>query len=181
MAESTQHKLDRVRPPRVQITYDVEIGGAIQKKELPLVVGIMADLAGSTLNAIAMKDRKFIEIDRDNFNDVMKSIAPTAAISVDNHIDKTSSSLPVSLTFQTIEDFDPANLVLQVEGLRRLLESRRRLNDLLAKLDGNDQLNDALLDVVSKPEELKQLKASNSTPADTTAVTVPAEGEASNG
>jgi type VI secretion system protein ImpB len=177
MAESTQHKLDRVRPPRVQITYDVEIGGAIQKKELPLVVGIMADLSGSTANAVAMKDRKFIEIDRDNFNDVMKSVAPTAALSVDNHLDKTSTTLPIALTFQTIEDFDPANLVMQVDGLRRLLESRRRLNDLLAKLDGNDQLNDALLDVVSKPEELKQLKASNPTPADA----VPVEGEVTHG
>jgi type VI secretion system ImpB/VipA family protein len=171
MAESTQHKLDRVRPPRVQITYDVEIGGAIQKKELPLVVGIMADLSGATENPLLMKERKFIEIDRDNFNDVMKSIAPTVAVSVANHIDKNSSSLPVSLSFQTIEDFTPANLVMQVAGLRRLLESRRRLNDLLAKLDGNDSLNDALLDVVSKPEELKQLRATNTPP----------EGEAANG
>lgn len=161
MAESTQHKLDRVRPPRVQITYDVEIGGAIQKKELPLVVGIMSDLTGATVNAVPLKDRKFVEIDRDNFNEVMKSLAPTASISVANHIDKNASSLPVSLSFQTIEDFTPANLVEQVEGLRKLLASRRRLNDLLAKLDGNDALNSVLLDVVAKPEELKQLKASN--------------------
>ena len=161
MAESTQHKLDRVRPPRVQITYDVEIGGAIQKKELPLVVGIMSDLTGATVNAVPLKDRKFVEIDRDNFNEVMKSLAPTASISVANHIDKNASSLPVSLSFQTIEDFTPANLVEQVEGLRKLLASRRRLNDLLAKLDGNDELNSVLLDVVAKPEELKQLKASN--------------------
>lgn len=161
MAESTQHKLDRVRPPRVQITYDVEIGGAIQKKELPLVVGIMSDLTGATINAKPLKDRKFVEIDRDNFNDVMKSMAPTVSVSVENHIDKKVSSLPVTLSFQTIEDFNPANLVEQVDGLRKLLASRRRLNDLLAKLDGNDELNSALLDVVSKPEDLKQLKASN--------------------
>jgi type VI secretion system protein ImpB len=161
MAESTQHKLDRVRPPRVQITYDVEIGGAIQKKELPLVVGIMSDLTGATINATPLKDRKFVEIDRDNFNDVMKSIAPTVSVSVESRIDKTASSLPVTLSFQTIEDFNPANLVEQVDGLRKLLASRRRLNDLLAKLDGNDELNSALLDVVGKPEDLKQLKASN--------------------
>jgi type VI secretion system ImpB/VipA family protein len=169
MPESTQHKLDRVRPPRVQITYDVEIGGAIQKKELPLVVGILSDLSGATPNPIAMKDRKFIEIDRDNFNEVLKSIGPTTSSSVANHLDKSKNSLPVSLKFESIDDFTPANLVQQVEGLRKLLDSRRRLNDLLAKLDGNDFLNQTLLDVVAKPEELKQLKAANS-----------AEGEATN-
>jgi type VI secretion system ImpB/VipA family protein len=161
MPESTQHKLDRVRPPRVQITYDVEIGGAIQKKELPLVVGILSDLSGATPNPVTMKDRKFIEIDRDNFNEVLKSIGPTISGSVANHIDKNKDSLPVSLKFESIDDFTPANLVQQVEGLRKLLDSRRRLNDLLAKLDGNDFLNQTLLDVVAKPEELKQLKAVN--------------------
>jgi type VI secretion system protein ImpB len=161
MPESIQHKLDRVRPPRVQITYDVEIGGAIQKKELPLVVGILSDLSGATPNPIAFKDRKFIEIDRDNFNDVMKSVAPTLKFSVANHLNKDTETLPVELSFQTLDDFTPTNLVHQVEGLRNLLQARRRLNDLLAKLDGNDSLNEALLDVASKPEELKQLKASN--------------------
>jgi len=162
MAESTQHKLDRIRPPRVQITYDVEIGGAIQKKELPLVVGILSDLSGATPNPVALKERKFVEIDRDNFNEVLKSIGPTLKVSVPNLLDKTSETLSAELSFQTMEDFTPTSLVYQIEGLRKLLESRRRLNDLLAKLDGNDALNRQLLDVVSKPEELKQLKASNS-------------------
>jgi type VI secretion system ImpB/VipA family protein len=168
MPESTQHKLDRVRPPRVQITYDVEIGGAIQKKELPLVVGILSDLSGATPNPITMKDRKFIEIDRDNFNQVLKSIGSTISSSVANHLDNSKDSLPVSLKFESIDDFTPANLVQQVEGLRKLLDSRRRLNDLLAKLDGNDFLNQTLLDVVAKPEELKQLKAVNSTEGEAT-------------
>jgi type VI secretion system ImpB/VipA family protein len=168
MPESTQHKLDRVRPPRVQITYDVEIGGAIQKKELPLVVGILSDLSGATPNPITMKDRKFIEIDRDNFNQVLKSIGSTISSSVANHLDKSKDSLPVSLKFESIDDFTPANLVQQVEGLRKLLDSRRRLNDLLAKLDGNDFLNQTLLDLVAKPEELKQLKAVNSTEGEAT-------------
>src|SRR5580698_8131383 len=104
MAESTQHKLDRVRPPRVQITYDVEIGGAIQKKELPLVVGILADLAGATQQPLSIKDRKFVEIDRDNFNEVMQSLAPSLSFSVDNLMDKEASSLPVALTFESIDD-----------------------------------------------------------------------------
>lgn len=168
MPESTQHKLDRVRPPRVQITYDVEIGGAIQKKELPLVVGILSDLSGATPNPIAMKDRKFIEIDRDNFNEVLKSIGPTISSSVANHVNKSKDPLSVSLKFESIDDFTPANLVQQVESLRKLLDSRRRLNDLLAKLDGNDFLNQTLLDVVAKPEELKQLKATNSTEGEAT-------------
>jgi len=161
MPESIQHKLDRVRPPRVQITYDVEIGGAIQKKELPLVVGIMSDLSGATPNPIALKDRKFIEIDRDNFNEVMKSVGPTLKLSVANHLNKDTETLPIELSFQTLDDFTPTNLVHQVESLSKLLQARRRLNDLLAKLDGNDSLNEALLDVASKPDELKQLKASN--------------------
>jgi type VI secretion system protein ImpB len=161
MAESTQHKLGRVRPPRVQITYDVEIGGAIQKKELPLVVGILSDLAGATQQPLSLKDRKFVEIDRDNFNEVMQSLAPSLSFSVDNFVDKEASSLPVNLTFDGIEDFSPVSLTNKVESLKKLLASRQRLNDLFAKLDGNDELNDALLDVVSKPEELKQLKASN--------------------
>jgi type VI secretion system ImpB/VipA family protein len=167
MAESTQHKLDRVRPPRVQITYDVETGGAIQKKELPLVVGILSDLSGDTPNKIALKDRKFVEIDRDNFNEVLKSTSPTLKLSVPNRLDTKTETLPLELSFQTLDDFTPTNLVLQVEALRKLLDTRRRLNDLLAKLDGNDVLNQALLDVVAKPEELKQLQAG--TPAEETA------------
>jgi type VI secretion system protein ImpB len=167
MAESIQHKLDRVRPPRVQITYDVETGGAIQKKELPLVVGILSDLSGDTPNTIALKERKFVEIDRDNFNEVLKSISPTLKVSVANKLDDKTETLPVELSFQTLDDFTPSNLVLQVEALSKLLDTRRRLNDLLAKLDGNDVLNQALLDVVAKPEELKQLKAGN--PAEETA------------
>jgi type VI secretion system ImpB/VipA family protein len=167
MAESTQHKLDRVRPPRVQITYDVETGGAIQKKELPLVVGILSDLSGDSPNPIALKERKFVEIDRDNFNEVLKSVSPTVKLSVPNRLDTKTETLPVELSFQSLDDFTPANLVLHVDALSKLLDTRRRLNDLLAKLDGNDALNQALLDVVAKPEDLKQLKAGS--PAEETA------------
>lgn len=167
MAESIQHKLDRVRPPRVQITYDVEIGGAIQKKELPLVVGILADLNGVTENPLSLKERKFIEIDRDNFNDVLKSTNCKLKYTVPNRTgDGSGDTLPLELAFQTLDDFTPANLVHQIEGLRKLLDTRRRLNDLLAKLDGNDALNAELLKVVNAPDDLKQLQASN-TPEET--------------
>jgi len=162
MPESTQHKLDRIRPPRVQITYDVEIGGAIQKKELPLVMGILADLSGKPEEALPkLKDRKFVEIDRDNFNDILQSITPRMTAQVDNKLSKDGGKMNVELKFRHMEDFSPLNIVKQVEALRKLFESRQKLNDLLAKLDGNDTLDGMLQTVTGNPEELKQLKAAN--------------------
>ncbi len=160
MPESTQHKLDRVRPPRVQITYDVEIGGAIQKKDLPLVVGILADLSGKPENPLPpLKERKFVEIDRDNFNDVMASIAPRVVVSAENKLVKDGDRLNVALTFRHIDDFNPLNVVKQVEALRKLYEARQHLSDLLAKLDGNDYLDSLLKEAARKPDELKQITA----------------------
>ena len=160
MAESTQHKLDRIRPPRVQITYDVEIGDAIEMKELPFVVGIMADLAGKPAEALPrIKDRKFVEIDRDNFNDVMASIGPRLALRVDNKlVEEEDSKLNAELNFKHIDDFEPINVVKQVEPLRKLFEARQRLNDLIAKLDGNDDLDSLLQEVVENTDSLKELK-----------------------
>lgn len=146
--DSTQKWLGRNRPPRVQITYDLETGGAIQKKELPLVVGILADLAGDTKDEeplAALKKRKFVEIDRDNFNDVLKSIGPTLTIK------------GKALKFQKIDDFRPESIVNQVDELRQMLETRQALNDLLAKLDGNDSLNAQLRRVVESPENQTKL------------------------
>lgn len=162
MPESTQHKLDRIRPPRVQITYDVEIGGAIQKKELPLVMGIMADLSGKPEEALPkLKDRKFVEIDRDNFNDILKSITPRMTAQVDNKLSKDGGKTNIELKFRHIDDFSPLNIVLQVEALRKLFESRQKLNDLLAKLDGNDTLDQMLQTATANADEMKQLKAAN--------------------
>ncbi len=160
MAESTQHKLDRVRPPRVQITYDVEIGNAIEKKELPLVVGILADLSGHPAAPLAkLSDRRFVEIDRDNFNEVLASTAPRLAVHVDNSISGDGSKLNVELKFSHFDDFDPVNLVKQVTPLRRLFEARQRLRDLLTKLDGNDDLDKLLQEVVANTEGLQEIKA----------------------
>ena len=160
MAESTQHKLDRIRPPRVQITYDVEIGDAIQKKELPFVVGVMADLSGKPETALPkLKDRKFVEIDRDNFNDVLSSSAPRLTFRVDNRLTNDGSKLNVELKFSNLDDFNPANVVSQVEPLRKLLEARTRLTDLLGKLDGNDKLDELLQDVVANTDGLKEIKS----------------------
>ncbi|MBG4800936.1 type VI secretion system contractile sheath small subunit [Pseudomonas aeruginosa] len=160
MAESTQHKLDRVRPPRVQITYDVEIGNAIEKKELPLVVGILADLSGKPDTPPAkLVERRFVDIDRDNFNEILSSISPRATLQVDNTISGDDSKLNVELRFNHIEDFDPVNLVKQVVPLRRLFDARQRLRDLLTKLDGNDDLDQLLQDVVANTEGLQEIKA----------------------
>lgn len=160
MAESTQHKLGRVRPPRVQITYDVEIGGALESKELPLVVGILADLAGqSGPDLPRLKERKFVQIDRDNFDDVMVSLLPKLKLSVASKLEEGGGKLPVSLAFRGLEDFHPRRVLDQIEPLKKLLEQRQRLVDLLAKLDGNEALNELLQDALRDRSRLEALKA----------------------
>ena len=160
MPESTQHKLDRVRPPRVQITYDVEIGDAIVMKELPFVVGIMSDLSGKPAEPLPpLKERKYVEIDRDNFNDIMKSIGPRLALRADNRLAGDGEKMNVELTFANLDDFSPINVLKQVEPLRKLFEARTRLADLLAKLDGNDALDALLQDVVKNTDGMQQIKS----------------------
>jgi type VI secretion system protein ImpB len=159
MSESLQQKLGRVRRPRVQITYDVETGSAIQKKELPFVVGILADLSGRPAQAPPpMKERSFVDIDRDNLNDVMASIGPRLEIQVDNTVTK-KGSLNLELRFKTMDDFGPLNIVGQVDQLKKLYEIRQRLSDLLTKLDGNVNLDSLLTRVSSDPEGLKKVRA----------------------
>lgn len=160
MAESTQHKLDRVRPPRVQITYDVEIGNAIEKKELPLVVGILADLSGNPATPLAkLGERRFIDLDRDNFNQVLASIAPRVTLQVDNRIGDDGSKLNIELNFDEIDAFDPVSIVKKVKPLARLFEARQHLRDLLTKLDGNDDLDKLLQEVVANTEGLQEIKS----------------------
>ena len=156
MSESTQHKLSRVRPPRVQITYDVETGGAIEMKELPFVLGILADLSGKPEEPLpVLKERKFVEIDRDNFNQVMKAAAPRLAFAVPNRLADDDSKLNVELRFERMDDLHPEQLVMQVEPLKQLFEARQRLNDLMAKLDGNDDL-DKLLQALAKDKSAQE-------------------------
>ena len=161
MVESTQHKLDRIRPPRVQITYDVETLGAIEMKELPLVVGILADLSGKPEEPLPkMLDRKFVEIDRDNLNDVLDSIKPRLAFRVSNKLVDDDSQLNVELKFSHMDDFNPGEFLKQIDPLKKLYEARQRLSDLLTKLDGNDELDKLLADVVDNTEGLKEIKKS---------------------
>jgi type VI secretion system protein ImpB len=159
--ESIQHKLDRVRPPRVQITYDVEIGGAILKKELPLVVGVLADLSGNPEQALPkLRERKFVEIDRDNFNEVLAACSPRLTLRAANRLTKDSDSkVNVELKFRQIDDFTPLNVMLKIEPLKKLFQARQRLTDLLGKLDGNDALDSMLQEIVASTEDLKQLQA----------------------
>ena len=160
MSESTQKKLTRIRPPRVQITYDVETGGAIEKKELPLIVGIMADLAGKPDKPqIPIKARKFVEIDRDNFNDVMAAIEPRVAFPVEDRLQGNGDKLNVELRFRNINDLRPEAIVNQIKPLAKLFEARQRLNDLLAKLDGNDDLDALLRDIAANTDSQKQIQA----------------------
>ena len=158
MADSLQKWVGRNRPPRVQITYDVEIGDAIEKKELPLVVGLMADLSGQPMTPLAkLKDRRFVEVDRDNFNEVMGKIAPRLDISVPDTL-KGEGNLKVELNFREFDHFHPESIVKQIPRLNRLLEARQQLRDLLGKLDGNDELDALLENILQNTEELKTLK-----------------------
>lgn len=156
--ESLQHKIDRVRPPRVQITYDVEVGGAIELKELPFVVGVMGDFTGKPEEPLApLKTRKFVEIDADNFNQVLTGMAPRLAFTTDNKLQDDGSKMGVELKFKNIEDFEPDNIVQQVEPLKKLVEARQKLADLRSKMDGNEKLETLLEDVISSADKQKQL------------------------
>jgi type VI secretion system protein ImpB len=156
--ESIQHKLDRVRPPRVHITYDVEIGDAIELKEIPFVVGALGDFSGKPEQQLPrVRDRKFIEIDRDNFNQVLAGMKPRLAYRVDNKLANDGTKMAVELKFNSLEDFEPDSVVQQVEPLRRLVETRSRLSDLLSKMDGNDRLDELLQEVIQSTGAQKQL------------------------
>lgn len=160
MGESLQHKLDRVRPPRVQITYDVEIGDAIVMKEIPFVVGILSDLSGHPIQALPkMKDRKFVEIDRDNIGDIMESLSPRLALRVDNKLSEEESHISAELFFRSMDDFSPVHVIQQIEPLKKLYEARTKLKDLLIKLDGNDALEELLREVIQNAEQREILQA----------------------
>ena len=156
--ESQQHTLDRVRAPRVQITYDVEVGDAIEKKEIPFVVGVLSDLSGKPDEPLPkLKERKFTEIDRDNFNQVLEGMKPRLAYRVDNKLTDDDSKMAVELRFKSLEDFHPERVAEQVTPVRKLVDARKRLSDLLAKLDGNDKLDEMLQDVLASTDSIAEL------------------------
>lgn len=156
--DSLQHKLDRVRRPRVQVTYDVETNGAMQKIELPFVVGVLADLSGQPSEKLpALKQRKVVNIDRDNFNSVLAKATPRVAMKVDNKITDAGGKLAVELNFKSIEDFEPTKVAEQVGPLKELLDMRRRLTQLMSKMEGNDKLEELLGQVMNNTEEAMKL------------------------
>lgn len=159
MADSIHDKLKRVRKPRVHITYDVETNGAIQEKELPFVMGVMGDYSGDNAeNKKPLKDRKFSQIDRDNFNEVMGNIAPQVNMKVENTLESDGSEMSVNLDFKNMEDFEPQNIVGKVDPLKKLMETRNKLRDLLTKADRSEDLENLLEDVLSSTDALAALQ-----------------------
>lgn len=158
---SAQHKLDRVRPPRVQITYDVEIGGAIELKELPFVVGVLGDFTGNPAEPLPkLKDRKFVDVNPENFDSVLEGMKPRLTLEVENKLsdDPDAGKMRVELKFKQLEDFEPANVAKQVKPLKELMNLRTRLSDLRGSLQGNDKLEELLLEAVGNTEKLGKLK-----------------------
>ena len=159
--ESTQTKLSRVRPPRVQITYDVQVGDAIELKEIPFVLGVLADLSGNPTEELPrLKDRKFVEVTPDNFDDVLSSMKPHLAYSVENKLasDPDAPKLKVDLNFRSLEDFEPEKVARQIKPLEQLLELRTRLADLRGSLQTNQTLDDLLQEVINSSEKMQRLR-----------------------
>jgi type VI secretion system protein ImpB len=158
-SESVQKRLQKVRAPRVQMTYDVEIGDAIENKELPFVVGVIGDF-GADPNAEKkrLKDRKFVNVDASNFDEVLGGVAPAVQFRVENHLSDEGGQFGVQLQFREMADFRPEAVVQQVAPLKGLLEARTKLADLRNKLAGNDKLDDILSEVLGNTEKLAGLR-----------------------
>jgi type VI secretion system protein ImpB len=155
---SVHDKLKRVRRPRVHITYEVETEGAVVQKELPFVVGVVGDFSGNPTEPLkSLKDRKFVQIDRDNFNEVMTKMTPGLNLKVDNTLKGDDSQMAVDLKFKSIEDFEPAQVVDQVEPLRKLLDTRNKLRDLMTKVDRSEDLETVLEQVLQNDADLKAM------------------------
>ena len=160
--ESTQRKLERVRPPRVHITYDVEVGDAIEVKELPFVMGVLGDFTGQPEQPLPrLKDRKFVEVTHDNFDTVLSGMNPHLSYAVENKLsdDANAGQIKVNLNFQSLDDFAPEQVAKQVKPLQELLELRTRLADLRGALQGNDKLDELLMDAVNNTDKMNKLKS----------------------
>ena len=155
---SIHDKLERVRKPRVHIRYDVETEGAVEQKELPFVVGVMGDFSGEPSEPLKpMKDRKFVQIDRDNFNGIMSKMTPEVNLKVDNTLAGDDSQMAVNLKFNSMDDFEPAKIIEQIEPLKKLLEARNKLRDLMAKADRSEELESILEKVLKNSEDMNAL------------------------
>jgi type VI secretion system protein ImpB len=159
--ESTQKKIGRVRPPRVNITYDVETGGAIEVRQLPFVMGVLGDFTGQPVEPLEkLKDRKFVEVTLDNFDDVLASMKPHLSFSVENKLsdDPNAGKIGVELNFSSLDHFSPDAVARQVKPLRELLDLRTKLADLRGTLQGNEKLEEILQSTLTDEEKMKKLK-----------------------
>jgi type VI secretion system protein ImpB len=159
--EGTQKKLERVRPPRVNISYDVETGGAIETKELPFLMGVLADFSGQPAEALPrLKERKFVEVNPDNFDTVLKSMKPRVAFTVENKLQPgAGNKIGVDLTFESLDDFSPENVAQRVKPLKELLDLRTKLADLRGSLQGNDKLDEILQNTLNDTSAMKKLES----------------------
>ncbi len=158
MSGSVHDKLNRVRKPRVHISYEVETEGAEIVRELPFVVGIMGDFSGDPTQALKpLAERKFVQIDRDNFDSVMASMTPGLKIKVDNTLADDGSQMSVDLKFNSMDDFEPARIAAQVPALAALLETRNKLRDLASKADRSKELEGLLEQVLKNEADMKSL------------------------
>jgi len=151
-----------VRPPRVQISYDVHVGDAIEIKELPFVLGVMGDFTGQPTGDVKrLKDRRFVDVNPDNFDAVLEEMRPHLAFSVENKLseDPNAGDLKVDLNFRSLEDFEPEQVARQIRPLRELLELRGKLSDLRGTLQTNEKLDQVLMDAVSNTEKLDKLRS----------------------
>jgi type VI secretion system protein ImpB len=159
--ESVHKKLERVRPPRVHITYDVEVGDAIEAKEIPFVMGVLADLSGQPTDPLPrLKERRFVEVSLDNFDSVLASMRPHTAFAVENKLsdDPNAGQLKVDLNFKSMEDFEPEQVARQVSPLRELLDLRTKLSDLRGALQTNEKLDNVLMEAIGNTEKMARIK-----------------------
>jgi len=162
MSGSTQKKLERVRPPRINISYEVETGGAIEMKELPFLMGVMGDFTGHATEPLPkLKDRKFVEVSPDNFDDVLASMKPHLGFTVENKLseDPNVAKLGIDLNFRSMDDFSPDAVAKQVKPLRELLELRTELANLRASLQTNEKLDEVLQETLGDADKMSKLKA----------------------
>jgi type VI secretion system protein ImpB len=159
--DSVNKKLERVRPPRVHVTYDVEVGDAIKVTELPFVMGVLADLSGQPSEALPrLKERRFVEVTPDNFDSVLESMRPRAAFSVENKLSDNpdAGQLKVDLNFKSLQDFEPEQVARQVKPLKELLDLRTKLSDLRGALQTNEKLDSVLMEAIGNTEKLGKIK-----------------------
>ncbi|WP_223669963.1 type VI secretion system contractile sheath small subunit [Kangiella shandongensis] len=155
---SIHDRLKRVRKPRVHITYDVETDGAVLEKELPFVVGVMGDFTGDSTKPLKpLKDRRFVQIDKDNINEVMRNMSPGLKLKVENTLENDGSEMAVDLEFNSMDDFEPASIVDQVEPLKKLMHTRNQLRDLMTKIDRSEELEGIMEKVLQNTDDLDEL------------------------